>query len=344
MSYQIHPIHKSDIPDIRKLYQEVYPDDPHLVKDTTELEWLFTDPHQKNSMLGFIARSLENEPAGVIGFSLNQYQIEGKKVKGVIPVSWMVSPSHRGLLGIQLLKKVMNEGDFGFAIQGSTVAQQAYRAVRMKYIDAAHVYTKVLRPLAYIRSGTSLSPKAGVKAVVKAGYLLGRRRAAPGRPVVRLEPGSGSQGIHHTPVAHLAMIPDAKRTSWLGACPLVKMLSFTLYHKDQEKGPAICYISETKGIRRGRIVHLPYMGKETEAYRQAIALLEKELIAHSCCSVNALAMQSASRQALIKQGYKTYKTAARSFYVRDPGGLLEGVDLREWYFTFYESDKGYRGI
>lgn len=158
MKYKISPIHKSDIPDIRKLYQEVYPRQPHLIKDTKELEWLFKDPHQKNGMLGYIARTPGQEPAGVVGYSLNQYKFGSRELKGVIPVSWMVSPAHRGLLGIQLLKKVMNEGDFGFAIQGSTVAQQAYKAVRMRYIDSANVYTKVLRPFAYIRSG-AVSPR-----------------------------------------------------------------------------------------------------------------------------------------------------------------------------------------
>ena len=132
MRYHISPIYKSDIPDIRILYQEVYPGDPHLVKDINELEWLFTDPHQKNSMLGYIARSPAKEPAGVIGYSINQYQFDGKKVKGVIPVSWMVSPSHRGLLGIQLLKKVMNEGDF---LEKHVADFHSFRSSPEEYIE-----------------------------------------------------------------------------------------------------------------------------------------------------------------------------------------------------------------
>ena len=162
--------------------------------------------------------------------------------------------------------------------------------------------------------------------------------------MVRLEPGTGSEGINHAPVKHLAMLPEARRNLWLEACPLVSMLSFTLYHRDQEMGPAICYICENSGVRRGRIVHIPYLGNDTEAYRQAIALLEKELVARSCCSVNALAMQAASRKSLVMQGFRTRKSTARKLYVRDPDKLLEGVDLNQWYLSFYESDKGYRGI
>ncbi len=340
MKYTISPITSADIPDVQKLYQEIYAHRPHLIKDSKELEWLFTDPHQAGAYLGYVARIPGQKLAGVIGYSLNRYQIDSSEVKGVIPVSWMISSKHRGLLGIQLLKKVVNEGDFAFAIQGSKEAQQAYGAVKLKYIDAAHVYTKVLRPLAYIRSAGGFSPGA----IMKAGYFLGRRNGIPGKPVVRLEADSGSQGILHSPVEHLAMIPDTNRNSWLGACPLVQKLSYTLYQNGQEKGPAICYVCEKEGIRRGRIVHIPYMGNETEAYRQAIGLLEKELLAWSCCSVNALAMQSASRKALIRQGFRTRKSAARKLYVRDPDRLLDGVALNQWYLTFYESDKGYRGI
>jgi hypothetical protein len=55
-------------------------------------------------------------------------------------------------------------------------------------------------------------------------------------------------------------------------------------------------------------------------------------------------MQAASRQALSRQGYRTRNSTARTLYVRDPGRHLEKVDLSQWYLTFYESDKGYRGI
>lgn len=340
MSYTISPIARTDITDVEKLYREIYADRPHLIKGRKELEWLFSDPHQAGPMPGYVARTPWHELVGVIGYSLNRYRFDGRELKGVIPISWMISAKHRGLLGIQMLQKVMNEGDFGFAIQGSKEAQMSYQAVRLKYVGAAHVYTKVLRPMAYVRSGIPFSPTN----LLKAGYYLGRQKNPPGQAMVHLEPGNGSQDLNHAPVEHLAMVPEANRNQWLKDCPLVEMISFTLYHKDQEKGPAICYICETEGIRRGRIVHIPYLGNDTEAYQQAIALLEKELVEHSCCSVNALAMQSASRQALLNQGYRTRKSTARTLYVRDPENLLKGVPLTQWYLTFYESDKAYRSI
>jgi len=340
MSYRISPISPADIEDVEKLYREVYAQQPHLIKSRVELEWLFSDPHQKGPMPGYVARTPWHELIGVIGYSMNTYRFDGRELKGVIPISWMIAPGHRGLLGIQMLQKVMNEGDFGFALQGSREAQVSYQAVRLKHVGAAHIYTKVLRPFAYVRSGVPNSPIN----LLKAGYYLGRQKNAPGPAVLRLEPGSGSEGLNHGPVEHLAMIPDAKRNQWLEACPLTEMISWTLYHRDREKGPAICYICEKKGVRRGRIVHIPYLGNDTEAYRQAIALLERELAQRSCCSVNALAMLNASRHALIRQGYRTRKGTARTLYVRDPDRLLEGVDLDQWYLTFYESDKGYRGI
>ncbi len=340
MKYQIDQITKKDIPDIQALYQDIYAKQPAQIKEADELEWLFSDPHKRNAFLGYIARTEDRKLAGVIGYALNTYKTGSLELTGVIPLSWMISPSHRGILGIQLLKKVLKEGDFGFAIQGSEVAQQSYKAVRLKYIGEAHIYTKVLRPLAHIRSGREFSSGS----VLKALYFLGRKKAAPRKQKISLKVGLGSQGIGYSPVQHLAMLPTVNRNMWLKSCPLTRTLSFTLFMDGKEMGPALCYISETKGIKRGRIVHIPYLGDELGAYRQAVSLLEEELIVNGCCSVSALAMQSASRQAFLRQGYKTRQQTSRKLYVSDPGKQLEEADLSQWYLTFYESDKAYRGI
>jgi len=340
MGYQINQITRSDLPDIQRLYQEIYSEQPHLIKGSDELEWLFSDPHQEHDFLGYIARTPDHEIAGIISYSLNPYKFGDSEFKGIIPVSWMIASAHRGLLGIQLLRQVLKEGNFSFALQGSKEAQRSYKVVKLSYVGAANIYTKVLKPFAYIRSEKDFS----LKCLMKTFYYLGRKRCHPSKNAMHLEAGLGGQGIHHSPVTHLTMIPDTNRNHWLSACPLVELLPFTLYHQGKKKGPALCYISLTEGIKRGRILHIPYMGDETESYRQAIGLLEKELAARGCCSVDALAMQSASRNAYLLQGYRTHRSALRNLYVRDPGNLLEGVDLEQWYLTFYESDKGYRGI
>lgn len=340
MAYQINKITREDIPDIHKLYKEIFTELPHMIKSTQELEWLFSDPHQKSEFMGFIARTPEREAAGVICYSLNYYKFGNNKFKGAIPISWMVAPAHRGLLGIQLLIGVMKEGDFGFALHGSSEAQQSYKSVKLKYIGESKIYTKVIKPIPYVKSGKGFS----IRSILKAFYFLGRKKGLPDKLVFSLEAGLGSEGMHHSPVEHLSIIPEAKRNSWLHACPEVEMVSYTLFQNGHEKGPALCYISETNGIKRGRIVHIPYMGNVIDSYRQAIGLLEKELKSRGCCSVNALAMQSSSQQAFIRQGYKTHKNAKRALYVYDPEKLLEDLDLKQWYLTFYESDKGYRDI
>jgi hypothetical protein len=234
----------------------------------------------------------------------------------------------------------MNLGEFGFAIQGSKVAQVAYRAVKLKYVGAAPIFTKVFKPLAYFRSGVRFS----LVDILKAFYYMGLKKKSSALPDVELKSGTESHGIRYRPVDHLAMVPTLRRNQWLRACPLVEMVSFKLFLDKKEVGPTICYIAEREGIRRGRIVHIPYMGKDMNSYRNAIALLEKELWARGCCSVNALAMDTTSRKAFLKQGYRTRRSTARKLYVKDPENLLDGVDLNEWYLTYYESDKGYRGI
>ena len=163
-----------------------------------------------------IARTEDRKLAGVIGYALNTYKTGSLELTGVIPLSWMISPSHRGILGIQLLKKVLKEGDFGFAIQGSEVAQQSYKAVRLKYIGEAHIYTKVLRPLAHIRSGREFSsgsaegPLFPGKKESSAPQTEDQPESGAGQPGDRVFPGTASCDASYGKQEHVAKVlsPD----------------------------------------------------------------------------------------------------------------------------------------
>lgn len=340
MGYIIKAVTKEDIPDIRTLYKEVYPDRPHLVKTEEEIEWLFSDPRADQEMLGFLARTEEGILAGLIGYSLNKYCYQDRIMTGVIPISWMISAQHRGILGIQLLKKVMVLADFGFAIQGSSTAQQAYRAVKLKPAGEASVYTKVLRPLNYFRS----ERKSTIGTAVKSLYFYGKKSNFSSTDSIGVLNYQPEDLTHAESDGILRMVIDNARVKWIQSCPLVESLTFNLEISGKAFGPAICYIRNEAGIMRGRIVHLPYMGGNLDHIRAAISLLERELYSRTCCVVSVLAFNPVLRKALEISAYKTRKSTSRALYVRDPRGVFEGIQLSDWHLSFYESDKGYRGI
>lgn len=327
-----------------ELYRDVYPDRPELVKDAVELEWLFSDPDHPGRFNGFMARNGDGGPAGIIGYVINSYRYRDQVLQGVIPMSWMIAPDHRGILGIQLLMKVMKLGDFGFAIEGSTQAQTSYRAARLRYVASARVYTKVLNVFRYAGSGDPVSPRWWMKGV----YLNGRRNGTRGvspDTSVELFPANGSTGLYYPTIEEPAMIPTDARNRWITSCPLVESITVSVRYRGRGMGTAICYLeAKRNGIKRGRIVHIPYMGNNTDAYFDTITLLEDLLAKQGCCSVSVLAMHPALQGALAQQGYKHLKSASRALYVRDPEKRLQSAPLSDWHLTFYESDKGYRGI
>jgi len=340
MLYTFRELQTDDLNQIIELYERIYTNDEEKVKDYQELKWLFSDPNNPAKFNGFIAIDDKNNIAGVIGYVINTYKYKENEFTGVIPMSWMILPENRGILGIQLLLKIIKLADFGFAIEGSETAKQSYKAAKLKYICKANVYTKVLKPFTYYKS---LNQQLILRAV-KSAYYFGFRRRIKNN-LIRLNEYKDPPPASPASPDNLINIETRERINWLLSCPLVETYAFTLEINNEEKGTCICYIQEKKDkIRRGRIVHISYIGTDIQVYREIIVRLERFLAGKGCCSVSVLALNPAFRKAVKACGYRTISKAARAVYVRDENISSHSIPFENWHITYYESDKAYRSI
>jgi hypothetical protein len=305
------------------------------------LKWLFTDPDDESKLVGFVAYDENNRLVGVIGYVISKYCINNRIVSGVIPRSWMVSPAYRGVLGFQLLLKVIKLADFAFTIEGSAIAQSSYKAVRLNHIFDAHVYFKVFNPLKFFLS----SEKKSLKELIRGLYYFSLRSCFIGKRNLSLlenDNGITSLGSNHD---DFSIIEDTNRIKWLMQCPLLDSYSYVILDHGKQIGIALCYIRKVReNLLRARIVYISYFGKEKQRWIEIVKTLEKKIRDKGCCSISVLAANSAFTESLQKNGYKTSNRAKKSVYIRDDNKCLEGIQLNEWHLTYYEGDKGYRNI
>lgn len=342
MAYSIQKITEQDLQDIAGFYTRLYPNDPSSRKDYEELKWLLSDPFGPGEYRGFIARKESGEIAGIIGYTISVYQFGEKKATGVIPMSWLVSPEARGILGIQLFLKAIKMGDFGFGIHGSEDAIRTYDAVKLKLVARANVYTKITNPARYILSNNPLSLKTWLKGL----YFYGGKRKPAEQDKLTLSPYEGETGSKQSKGKDLAMIPTSERNDWFRRCPISDSMLFTLKKDGSVLGTCIC-IMEHKDhkTRRGKIVQLPYLGNDVKAYAITLALLEEELRLKGYNYISVLANHSALQKALKNRAFNiSDRKEGTKVFVRDPEGVLSETDFSEWFLTYYESDKGYRII
>lgn len=342
MNYQISRVVQSDFPEITDLHVAVYGYQKEHNTLNEELIWVFSDPYLEDSFNGFIARDSTFRVVGVIGYTINEYQFRNRRFKGVIPNSWMIHPTVRGILGVQLLIEVMKLGDFGFAIEGSYQAKQTYGAAKLRLITEATTYTKVLNTISYIKSEESNTYRHWLKAFYYKSISLSTVGKANS---IMLSSYCENPGTLVSPVTDLTVVPTVQREKWLIKCPIIESLIYSVYYKGEMVGNCILYLEyKAKGTRRGRVVSIPFLGDDITAYGHLIKLVEDILKKMGCCSVSVLGMQKSFVKSLKSLGYKSTKGSSKAIYVRDTKNLLSKVPLSNWHITYYESDKGYRGI
>lgn len=342
MKSEIRDISHSDFPAIHELYKEIYPNHPRKVKPLIELVWLFTDPDDKNKLNGYVAFDENNKLVGVIGYVVSKYTIDNTTVSGVISRSWMVSPKYRGILGLQLLLKVIKLADFAFTIQGSVMAQSSYKAVKLKHIFDAHVYYKVFNPIKFFLSSEKKSIKESLRGLYYYSFFPSLRTVSKNLTLVENDKELPVLGKNHE---QFSIVESHNRINWLMQCPMLDSFSYTIYDKNEAIGIALCYLRRiSKKLSRARIVYISYLGQDTSRWIQIIGLLEKSLREKGCCSLSVFASNSIFVSSLEKLGYRTSQRSRRSVYIRDDNNVLQGIPLNEWYLTYYEGDKGYRDI
>lgn len=331
---------------IRKLLEPDFPELEKLFngkKVINELKWLFVNPDNNAEYNAFVAEK-DGHIVGVVGYSVTDFMVRGKTKKGIIPMSWMVSPEYRGLAGIQLLKKALNLGEFGFAVTSSETAQKIIPIAKYRYYTSVRVYQKMLRPFP-LKTGVLKFLGSCIVATIGAifGFFTGHKKAIS----IKATDISGlAPELFNQPNApEFSDIVTLNKINWLLRCPVVSCTCcFQILNKDKAIGYMVCYISTTKkGIKKGRLIHLSYLGDDKRLWRQAICALESFLRQEKCCVLTVMANNQTFLRSLHGLGF--YRTS-KSYLVYFDDRLTDMSDsiIKEWNLTFAVSDKGYRGI
>ncbi len=329
MSIQIRRTNKEDLVHIEDLYKSR--------KQLKELEWLYVNPENLAEYNSYVAVNEKKQIVGAIGYAVNNYVYGNKKLIGVAPFSWIVEDKHRGLTGIKLLLKVYESGDFGFALEGSVIAKNIYRAAKLKHTLNAQVFVKIISPVHYFRT----SNKTVIKNLLKTLYYL------PGILKIKRLPADNSIKFvsyndelirdNNYPEA-FRMEENVTRINWLLNCPSVDSFCFLIKKDKKYLGFIILYIK--KEISRGKVVYISHLGNNSIIWNTAINFIIDFFKAKNCCSLSVLAHNKQFINTLIRFGFIKY-TQKYNIFVRDISNKLVPCLLDTWHITFYESDRGY---
>jgi hypothetical protein len=313
---------RDDIHDIVELYAHT--------KNSVELSWLLPDPLEQNPFRSFVAVS-ENNVVGHIGYVVSKFRYNGLEFSGVHPQAWIVSPEYRKHgIGLKLMMKVLDMGDFGYLIGGSKATMRIFPSLGFTLKYYIHEYVKSLKP-------SPASPSSRTKKNMIS--LVAYNKKAPVKNRFLNDVFINTQERNHI--------------NWLLDCPLCNTYAFSISQNDEQRGIVICYIGKNgNDILTGRIVHLSYLGDEPDSWQSTIFEIEQFLMRKGCSVATALASHPTYINTLIDMGYSqrsSYPVAAfnengRPFFLRDPQKNLPEISDESFHWTFLEGDMGYRNL
>ncbi len=336
MADKIRRIEEKDFLEVSALYNGR--------KSVKELKWLFTNPGDSTIYNAFVAENNKNEIIGVIGYVLSIYSQNIFELSGSIPISWKLHSEYKGMAGVLLFKKVMNLGDFGITIAGSETAKDLYKLFKYKYISKIDQYYKILDLKGSYRS---LHRKSILKTVGMFAYLSPSYFKNPKHSVddIYFKRYDGSNFIEEQSSKNLFKKKITKNyIDWLLDCPLVKTYAFTIKKDKLNLGTCVLYIKEKDGVKKGRIVHLPYLGSDIKIWESVIDKCIYYLKENGCCIVNASAHNTMNKKGYLSSGFVNIKKHYKPLYIKDPKNSLDHIDLNNWYLQYSEGDKAYRSF
>ena len=312
-------------------------------KSIEELEWLLSDPADSNSFRSFVAINDDNKVVGHIGYVVSKYACGKLQGTGVHPISWIVSPDCKKGIGLKLMRRVLDIGDFALIIGGTKIAQGLYPFFGFKYKFKVRVFHKILDLSRYFR----FSDDAFFKKITGASYFLAnflqKKKSIPCKDKIHLESYREedlarqrfADGIFYN-------LQDEERIRWLLNCPLMECHAFTVKKNDNPIGIAISYIN--KKTFKARLIHLSFLGHDLNLWRKVLSEIEKFLMKKGCSAISTLASHPIYIKGLKKSGYVSNLKSRRPIFVRDQKKILRGIPVKNWHLTFFEADTGYRGV
>ena len=311
-------------------------------KTKDELRWVYSDPENRSNMNAYVAFDDSKQLVGVVGYVLSEYCWHGNKYKGVISMTWMVTPKYRGLLGIQLLKKALIQGDFSFTLQGSEEAQKLYKAFNLNFIGYTYTYFKLLKPIAYCQSWKKPLPR-------RVFYMLRLLPTYFKNLTINYNEGISILQTDQFPKYtesdnYLRKTITKGYFNWLLDCPVNETYGFHILKEETIIGIAVCYIhTGNKQHKRGRIIHISTMEKENY-YLIIIEKLKNFLYSKQCNSVTIVANPPIYRNALIRHGFIGIRSKRKPYYINNRKANIPRDALENWNIQYTEGDKLYRTI
>ncbi len=313
-------------------------------KSVKLLKWLFKDPDNQDVFNAYVAENDKNQIVGIIGYESSIYKQGENEIKGVIFMSWKISTLSKGMTGVLLLKRVLEQGDFGFAYGGTKVAQNIYSIFKYKYIFNMDIYYKILD----LKGINVLFRKSIIiKRLVKIGLSFPSYFTNPPKKLLykdlELLQYDGNNFIEENSVDSVFSKKITKNyINWLLDCPTVESYAFIIRSGNDYLGICVLYMQKIKNNKIGRIVHLPFLGNDKKLW---VSVIEKCIFffrKKGCTVVSSLANHYMSEQGFLKSGFSKKSRDSKSFYIRDNNKKVSPINLNDWFFQFSEGDQAYR--
>ncbi len=341
MADKIRLVERDDIQKIVSLYKGE--------KTYEELNWLLRDPYDSSKYSAYVAVNPDDKVVGMIGFFISRYTFGDKKIVGVMPMSWKIADGYKGISGVNLLNKVLSQGQFSMTVQGSDIAQKLYYAFNLRVIGAARVYIKVFYPRLYfisMKKERGMYSRLGNFVSAMPSYLIKHTRDQVRSLVIReIDKKQMDRNNPYLNKDYFEKEVTFEYLRWLASCPILDTHLFEIKNENRFFGYCLCFIkSLPNGTSRGRVVYKPNFGNDKNMLKELLTYLEDFFIKRGCCSVTILALDKASSDVLEEQHFVNCKKKQKPIYVKSKNGALTDLTIDKWYMQYTEGDKAYRDI
>jgi hypothetical protein len=332
MGEKIRKITEEDIPEISVLFNHN--------KSIEELKWLFRDPNNPNTYNAFVGLDDIGKLVGIIGYVISMYKQNKKEVKGVIPMSWKILSDYKGFAGVMLMKKVLEMGDFGFITGGTNIARSLFPIFKLDYLKGGFKYFKIFNIWKFFNSLEDGFVKKILKTIVLLpAYFkkIKKNNIYEDLKLVEYNPDKFIQDLFLDNDFHKIINKDY--LSWLLQCPTLKTYAFFIKKGQKNFGVCVFYIKKVKGTKRGRIVYLPFLGKNMKLWRSVLYKSFEFFKTQKCCSISSIATNNTWYAGYETGMFKFIKS--RPIYLRDTKSKLKDIDIQNWNIQYTEGDSAY---
>ena len=188
-----------DIPEVTRMRRQAFkvsnwPADDDLSRYIHDV--FFCNPWRNEEPAGLVAIDNEGSVIGFVGIIPRHMRIGERTVKAAVATQLMVSADHRGLAGVELVRKLFQLPiDLLIADAGSDAGVRMWSALGGFAVPFTRFsWHRALRPVTQAASRSSRQVPAGMLGILDrvAGRFLPARFGPPGRPATIARPLDGS--------------------------------------------------------------------------------------------------------------------------------------------------------